>query len=615
MSEAVDPEAGSSYADAPERVHRRPFHKRTKTGCLPCREHKKKCDEQTPVCKRCRTNKRECLYPPGARRSSSRALEDERRPEEQAAAAALFSIGEVPDLDRTPRSDDILSLVMDTSTPGSVRVAPGTTPLLPTPQPATALYDSLFWDEGAVSLPTNMAGTRKEDFVARMFGASDQLLAELLLDATAVGLIPPGDGDEGENEVPLGPQFPRRVEFPRLFAPLGYIDLPDATDEDLLTHFFELASRTVVALDTNDNPVRTCFLPVPLHNSPTDSGKALHSALLHSVLCVSAIHCHNVSQRRADGVFPDYHAQVVHHRLRAFHCLRESAEKQLVEKLEQSEVESRTAAVLLLLLASVFDGDAKLVPTLLKNAELDLPRCGPENSASYYVAMHSIYRILDAVSRQQLVDIHSLAWSTFTSDRWSKRAAVIVKNISGTTQDTLLRFARCHNLIIKHAQLREQLADPANSGTTPQLSWQLAELEAKLDFEEGELADAGVPKDEDHRVHVGIQMWRAALRVYILRSVFGATSSDKRVAGCVRTVLEVAPTTTRGTEVGYTWPMIIVGCEATRAEDKAAVLRIIQRCQWKHSAPPRIAEVVVKAAWEGKDWQTSLRERGCPLLI
>lgn len=69
------------------------------------------------------------------------------------------------------------------------------------------------------------------------------------------------------------------------------------------------------------------------------------------------------------------------------------------------------------------------------------------------------------------------------------------------TQDTLLRFARCHNLIIKHSQLREQLADPANSGTTPQLSWQMAELEAKLDFEEGELADATgvVPKDEENR--------------------------------------------------------------------------------------------------------------------
>lgn len=69
-------------------------------------------------------------------------------------------------------------------------------------------------------------------------------------------------------------------------------------------------------------------------------------------------------------------------------------------------------------------------------------------------------------------------------------------------------------------------------------------------------------------------MWRCALRVYILRSVFGATSSDKRVAQCLRTVLDVAPSTStsavdlgtaagtaddtaRGTEVGYVWPMIV----------------------------------------------------------
>ncbi|KAL5364482.1 fungal-specific transcription factor domain-containing protein [Aspergillus floccosus] len=37
---------------------------RTKTGCLPCRRRKKKCDEAKPQCRACERNKLECAWPP-----------------------------------------------------------------------------------------------------------------------------------------------------------------------------------------------------------------------------------------------------------------------------------------------------------------------------------------------------------------------------------------------------------------------------------------------------------------------------------------------------------------------------------------------------------------------
>ncbi|KAM0364064.1 hypothetical protein ACHAO7_012083 [Fusarium culmorum] len=41
--------------------------KRTKTGCLTCRERRKKCDEQKPICQNCLGNSRVCIYDPRQR--------------------------------------------------------------------------------------------------------------------------------------------------------------------------------------------------------------------------------------------------------------------------------------------------------------------------------------------------------------------------------------------------------------------------------------------------------------------------------------------------------------------------------------------------------------------
>lgn len=38
-------------------------YSRSRTGCLGCRVKRVKCDEGRPVCKRCITAKRECVYP------------------------------------------------------------------------------------------------------------------------------------------------------------------------------------------------------------------------------------------------------------------------------------------------------------------------------------------------------------------------------------------------------------------------------------------------------------------------------------------------------------------------------------------------------------------------
>jgi hypothetical protein len=41
---------------------------RTRTGCLTCRQRKKKCDEEKPHCRACKRNKLDCSWPPHIRR-------------------------------------------------------------------------------------------------------------------------------------------------------------------------------------------------------------------------------------------------------------------------------------------------------------------------------------------------------------------------------------------------------------------------------------------------------------------------------------------------------------------------------------------------------------------
>lgn len=46
-------------------------HKRTRSGCFTCRSRRIKCDENRPVCERCRKGSRDCVYPTATSSSSS----------------------------------------------------------------------------------------------------------------------------------------------------------------------------------------------------------------------------------------------------------------------------------------------------------------------------------------------------------------------------------------------------------------------------------------------------------------------------------------------------------------------------------------------------------------
>lgn len=48
-------------------------HKRTRSGCFTCRSRRVKCDENRPICERCKKGNRDCVYPSSSLSSSSKS--------------------------------------------------------------------------------------------------------------------------------------------------------------------------------------------------------------------------------------------------------------------------------------------------------------------------------------------------------------------------------------------------------------------------------------------------------------------------------------------------------------------------------------------------------------
>jgi hypothetical protein len=116
------------------------------------------------------------------------------------------------------------------------------------------------------------------------------------------------------------------------------------------------------------------------------------------MLCASATHSNNLARLSAEQT--NYGQQAKVHRLEAFRLLNASVSASDAGRNDMSatsKAESRVATVMLLILSSVsldcltsickligkvFDGDAKTVPTLLRNARLEFPLCTKSNNVT-----------------------------------------------------------------------------------------------------------------------------------------------------------------------------------------------------------------------------------------
>ncbi|KAI0403918.1 hypothetical protein F4802DRAFT_266140 [Xylaria palmicola] len=83
-------------------------HRRTRSGCYTCRSRRVKCDENRPICDRCRKGKRDCVYPePPAAKGSTGSSTSKDTASASQEATPESSAGDIDDMGREPKLEPI----------------------------------------------------------------------------------------------------------------------------------------------------------------------------------------------------------------------------------------------------------------------------------------------------------------------------------------------------------------------------------------------------------------------------------------------------------------------------------------------------------------------------
>ncbi|KAK0722226.1 hypothetical protein B0T26DRAFT_749650 [Lasiosphaeria miniovina] len=85
-------------------------HRRTRSGCYTCRSRRVKCDENHPICERCRKGKRECIYPepPPPKGSGSVGSRDSAGPSQQTSPSSSHGDDDDDGDDQDSKLDPIM---------------------------------------------------------------------------------------------------------------------------------------------------------------------------------------------------------------------------------------------------------------------------------------------------------------------------------------------------------------------------------------------------------------------------------------------------------------------------------------------------------------------------
>ncbi|CAK9785084.1 unnamed protein product [Cutaneotrichosporon oleaginosum] len=544
---------------ASQAKRRRMRFSRSRFGCDACRHHKKKCDETRPVCGRCNALRKVCAY---SGPQSGRPAGD------------------------TPPVSSALS-----SPPVPIPSLPSLSNLSPA---LTSLPDLPIVPRVAVPAPATSTGP-PEDAAAALAEYVDDSFLRAFSFATDVA-VPPWTPPDA---TPPGSEF--ESFWNALIGSAGSDD-PRSTDRTLIEYYRLVVSPTILGIEDGPNCASQFYKGVA--STATEDDQA---AMMHAVLAVSAQHLSNFARafNNVDKAM-SFNEQAAHHRSEALYLLRVSG-----SVADDNSNEALLPSVTLLLtLSALLKGDPDIIPAFLEQTQMYLDAIKHPSPAPHLPtisAIYSIYRVLQAVASSEQLDLALVFQQHDPHETWLRVADETVERLP---REMLVLFGRVNNLVLEWRALDDALAR--------------IELRSQASMIQHDLEDEGIWAARwaasDPRISAGLEFFRAALRIMIMRDVIGLPATHPRVERCVGSLLAAIPRVRTGTEIGLVWPWLIVAAEAQPPRHDA-VRAFIRRCQWKGSAPPRIAEAVVQEVWEARaagrnmDWRSAMVARGSPMVI
>nr|XP_018264253.1 uncharacterized protein I303_02418 [Kwoniella dejecticola CBS 10117]OBR86411.1 hypothetical protein I303_02418 [Kwoniella dejecticola CBS 10117] len=365
----------------------------------------------------------------------------------------------------------------------------------------------------------------------------------------------------------------------------------EGEDEPLLEYFMKIASTTVV-----------------VRGSPTPTGKFFtdlaemastnsHSALMHAVLCVSAQHLANWSQKAGDvAKAVTFGDSACRHKLEAISLLRRS----------NDETDGLSPAVMVMLnLSALLKGESDIIPSFLNRTTYLLGKVQKPSSYSFLpsiAAVHAAHVGFYSLSLAEQTDVTDLFKSWDDSSNWQQQAEDVCVFMFGVAA-SLTRTAEISpsNMNMNMAQL--ELEAEASDIRTELRNDVLFEAKYKI-------GTSGI----------GNEFYRLAVIIIILTSVFLIPSGHSRLHRCVDDLLKISQGYSLGMEIGLCWPLIIVASEAG-SHQRSGCISLIQKFQWKGSSGPQWVETVVTEVWKARDaveiktWRDIVVAAGSPLII
>ncbi|KAI5475807.1 hypothetical protein MNV49_000818 [Pseudohyphozyma bogoriensis] len=414
------------------------------------------------------------------------------------------------------------------------------------------------------------------------------------------------------------PTLSSLITIPRVFTPKYFTPSTPSSDPNaLLSYFDTFALKAILAVSDWNTPneqhvFRTAFVTTTQAALISSESNAAAGAFKHALFSFSQRHASNFVEAGEEDQRDDMRTVARGHRGKSFALLQNAGGTEKVEDLQMI-----TGANMLLILYSIFVGDAKMVAPLLKSSRRYLNKLNniAHSPASLnYSALHSVWSCYTALSRAETLDVTQLLWHGMTG-----HIDTICRTILGFKREMMILMVTVHNHLLRLAELDRAMGVVPPPDDLEALELEHLGVQSTVEQIEAELSDEATFErqwgDSDARVKQGHEIYRCAIRVYILRSAFNVLTQDLRIQACVKKLISCFNSLPVGDEVGMFWPTIIVGCEAL-GEDRQLAILWLKRCQWTGASSTINAETLLRAAWsEGKSWTQSLQELGLPVEL
>ncbi|WWD04269.1 hypothetical protein V865_002337 [Kwoniella europaea PYCC6329] len=498
---------------------------RSRDGCLTCRSRKVKCNEERPICDKCRIKSRECLWPSGD--ESERRRNKKRRSTNTPDGISMSTPNKKPS-----QPSRLSSIELKPILPSSTSLHPGIVHIPPNFLPPDALKNK--------NGTGNADGTLNGDLVDWL--VPDKARAGLMMDPSF-----------------LEPYFP-------------------TVDERLvIRHYLSKTVHIIIAFESNHrpwNPWITVHAPLAFKHLPGTNPAA--DALRSAILAVGGVHL-TYSTNPNDQAAAWRITKSA--KVKVLNLIRQTLEDKdgKPKVLEKENIELVLAALLSCTIASSLAADDSwhhLLSSVLslidqlggaQNILQDAPRdrLSPYRFFMEQLAIRDVFGCMTTELAPSILQDAFTPWF-FEAESWSRSDFEweSVERMFGISRGMVDMISRACNLIASVRALNRHLPELALPTLDPSLaSLHKASSELMSELKIWDEAENFTPLHP--RTQYGNHSYKHAIRIRMLRKVYNIPSDDQRVVSSSQAIIELAGEMLAlyGKITWLTWPILIAGFE------------------------------------------------------